>query len=302
MANHEVSAEVLKQELGSVLLLDVLPADAHEEWRIPGSKNACVYEVTFLDQVESAGAKPDSPIVVYGSGGGSLDSMEAAQRLTAAGYGNVRIFGGGRVAWREAGLESEGSEADWVPQKQAPLSDGTYRADPERCRVDWAGRNIANSHWGTVNLTAGSLQVQDGNLTGGEMELDMRTIEPIDLVDEGPKKGLIAHLESEDFFAVERFPTAHIEITAVETHAAAPGRPNCRVQANLTLRGNTEPIEFAATVAPSGENELAVQANFDIDRTRWGVNYGSGRLFHRLGMHLVNDLVSFQVRVLASTG
>jgi len=301
MANHEISASVLQQELDSVLLLDVLPSDAHEEWRIPGSHNACVYEVTFLDQVSAAGAAPDSPIVVYGSGSGSTEAHEAAQRLAAGGYSNVRVFPGGRTAWHEAGFEAEGAHAGepWATERPHPLLDGAYRADPERCRIDWSGRNIANAHWGTVDLADGLLEVEGGLLMGGSLVLDMRTIEPSDIVDEGPKKGLIAHLESEDFFAVARFPTARIEVSGVETFPASPGRPNCRVQAQLTLRGNTEPLEFAATVAPSGDGELAVQTNFDVDRTRWGVNYGSGRLFHRLGMHLVNDLITFQVRVVA---
>ena len=54
-----------------------------------------------------------------------------------------------------------------------------------------------------------------------------------------------------------------------------------------------------ATITKTPENGLAAEAHFDIDRTRWGVIYGSARFFEYLGMHLVFDLISFQVRIIA---
>ena len=36
-----------------------------------------------------------------------------------------------------------------------------------------------------------------------------------------------------------------------------------------------------------------------FDRTHWSVNYGSGKLYDDLGMHLVNDDVSLQIRLIA---
>jgi hypothetical protein len=42
---------------------------------------------------------------------------------------------------------------------------------------------------------------------------------------------------------------------------------------------------------------FAAEAHFDIDRTRWGVIYGSARFFKRLGMHQVYDTISFEVRL-----
>jgi hypothetical protein len=37
---------------------------------------------------------------------------------------------------------------------------------------------------------------------------------------------------------------------------------------------------------------IAAEAHFDINRTRWKVVYGSGKIYERLGKHLVNDEVS----------
>jgi hypothetical protein len=38
-------------------------------------------------------------------------------------------------------------------------------------------------------------------------------------------------------------------------------------------------------------------ANFDLDRTRWGVIYGSARFFKHLSYHIVYDLISIDLRV-----
>jgi hypothetical protein len=47
------------------------------------------------------------------------------------------------------------------------------------------------------------------------------------------------------------------------------------------------------------DGTLKAQAALDIDRTLWNVCYGSGRLYERLGMHLVNDLISIELFIVA---
>ena len=82
----------------------------------------------------------------------------------------------------------------------------------------------------------------------------------------------------------------------------ALGRMVDRLGAKLAKPADTVRARGPGAVVPiqTGKgNAIALQANFDIDRTRWGVNYGSGKLYERLGMHLVNDLVTLQVHVLA---
>ena len=54
-----------------------------------------------------------------------------------------------------------------------------------------------------------------------------------------------------------------------------------------------------ATITRTPENGLAAEAHFDIDRPRWNIIYGSTRFFEHLGMHLVFDLISIQLRILA---
>lgn len=66
------------------------------------------------------------------------------------------------------------------------------------------------------------------------------------------------------------------------------------------VEGVTAEVEFDITVNQTVENELLLEAHFDIDRTRWNIIYGSSRFFEHLGMHKVFDLISLQLRIVAS--
>jgi len=279
-------------------LLDVLPADAYEKTRLPGAKNACVYEVTFLGQATEHVASPDSDVVVYCSSPSSRASTDAAERLTQAGYACVHEFEGGREAWAEAGFPFEGTEAAWPPAPAAAPEDRDYTVAPDDSTVEWTGRNIGGRHYGTVRVASGQVTIRDGVLAGGSFELDMDSFEASDLTGEMAEL-LVTHLKSDDFFATAEHPTARFEITGLDVvDSARPGAPNCHVSGQLTMRGVTGELGFPAVVAAKGD-AVALDAHFDIDRTRWSVNYGSGKLYDDLGMHLVNDDVSLQIRLIA---
>ena len=64
------------------------------------------------------------------------------------------------------------------------------------------------------------------------------------------------------------------------------------------LRGISAEQSFPATIVPTEEGRIAAEAHFDIDRTRWGAIYGSAKFFEHLGMHLVFDQISLQLRII----
>jgi len=296
-----IATEELKQWLSDrkdFVLLDVLGKEEYEAKHLPGAKNACIYEMTFLDQVD---AGKETTIVVYGSGPTSLDAADAEDRLKRAGYTDVHHYDGGRVAWQAAGYPFEGKHAGegYVPRPPHAPADGEYALDTDTSYIEWTGRNVGNRHYGTLRFRTGRVTIKEGTLAGGSLDLDMKSLEIGDLDGEMAQM-LVQHLESDDFFAAIRFPTCVIEITSAQAiEGATPGLPNHRVQANVTLRGQINAISFLASVAPKGEG-IALQTNFDMDRTLWGVNYGSGKLYEKLGMHLVNDHVTLQVCVHAN--
>jgi polyisoprenoid-binding protein YceI len=291
-----ISATELKERLKDAappILLHVLPDDAFRFQRIPGSRNACVYEMAFLDAVQSSAASKDDPIVVYGAGEPSQDSAAAASKLAANGYTNVADFRGGLTEWVKAGLptDSDGPLAD------APKADGRFVINAETSVVRWTGRNLFNHHNGTVRFREGELTVEAGRLTSASFALDMNSITNEDLADPQWNAMLIRHLRDEDFFAVDRFPTATFVSREARPIDSTPGMPNYEVVGELTIRGVNQPSRFLAVIAAADEGHLTGQAQFEIDRTQFGSHYGSGRFFAFLGKHIVNDLVHLHVKI-----
>jgi polyisoprenoid-binding protein YceI/rhodanese-related sulfurtransferase len=281
------------------ILIDIHPGEYFAEQHLPGACNACVYEVTFLDQVRALTTDPDRPIIVYGSSSRSLASEKAVEKLAEAGYKNLYNFAGGLAEWEAAGLPLEMNPDQPVPIPR--FRDGCYTIDLEKSLLHWVGRSIVSRHYGTIGLAGGELCLNGGTIVSGQLTVAMDTITNVDLTDSTWNSLLISHLKSEDFFHVARFPTASLAISeAVALPDASPGTPNFRISGTLTIKGVTNPVTFPALIAPNADGGLNAQAHFDIDRTRWQVQYGSGRLFEKLGMHLVNDIITLELQVIAS--
>ena len=77
ISRDEIKAQIDAKR--AFLLVDVLPAEFYDEAHLPGAKDACVYEVTFLDQVRKLAPDKDTTIVLYGSGPQNLASATAAE-------------------------------------------------------------------------------------------------------------------------------------------------------------------------------------------------------------------------------
>ena len=121
-----------------------------------------------------------------------------------------------------------------------------------------------------------------------------------DLTDLAENSLLIRHLMSEDFFHVDSFPDARFELKECQVLAEAfPGSPNCSIKGSLTIKGTTNEVIVPAMVVPDNGEGIRAQACFDIDRTEWNIAYGSGKLFEKLGRHLVNDTVSLELYITA---
>ena len=149
-------------------LIHVLPEEHFAQQHLPGAVNACVYEMIFLAKVAELVPDKSAPVIVYGAGGESLDAVTAAEKLMKAGYADVSVFSGGIVEWRQTGLPLDGSASP--PDSSTP--NGVYEIDTETSVVRWTGRNLFNHHQGTVKLTGGRIEVQNGVLLAARFTLD----------------------------------------------------------------------------------------------------------------------------------
>lgn len=277
------------------LLIDVRLEADFSCTRLSAARNNCVFEVAFLERLAGVAPDPQAPVCVYGAGTGSLESRVAAEKLSLQGYREVYDLSGGIDGWIAAGLPVERLASPALPP--SPV-DGVHPIDLGASQVRWIGRNLLNRHEGGIGLKGGSLRFEQGRLAGGEFTLDMRAITCSDLADTELHEVLIHHLSDPDFFDVETYPEATFIISrAEEVAGASKGSPNVAISGILTLKGVPAAVDFMASAGLTEEGRPAAQAAFAIDRTRWNVFYGSGKWFHRLGGHLVNDLIELQVRI-----
>jgi hypothetical protein len=72
-----------------------------------------------------------------------------------------------------------------------------------------------------------------------------------------------------------------------------------QTEALLKQLESTNPpvLTFRAVTGVTPDGKAVAQAVLSLDRTCWGVLYASGRYFHRLGMHLVNDLIDLEIKI-----
>ena len=282
------------------IVLDVMVPEHFEQRHIPGALQACVHEVVFCDVVAALAPDRSVPVLVYGAGAGSQDGRMAAEKLLRLGHADVRWFAGGLEAWCAAGLPLDGSAPHARPDAHPPvvMPDGTYMLDTAASAIRWTGRNDNGAHHGTVNCAAGSLAFSRGHGTG-DLRIDMRSIRDLDIADATLRPVLEAHLASDDFFFTALFPQAALEDMALAPLPSATATtPNYRLTAQFALRGMRRRLALNVTLRGVGDaGGLALAGHCDLNRTRWGVLYGSARFFRHLGHHRVDDAISLDFRL-----
>lgn len=288
-------SEALKR--GGLVLLDVRLPEDFAAGHIPGALNQCVFEVVFLSELEAQGIHHDRPVCVYGAAADSRESSVAVEKLERAGFSQVLDFHGGFEAWMAEGRPVEQQAA---PPHAPNIADGVHQLDLSESKVTWIGRNLLNKHWGHVAISSGKVELRGGLPASGEATLDMRRITNSDLLGDKLHDVLIHHLESDDFFDVARFPEARFSFDRAECCSDKPGCRNLKLHGQLILRGVTRPLVIDAAAGVTPEGKAALQSTFALNRTDWGVLYGSGSFFRRLSGHLVNDEIELQLRIITA--
>lgn len=303
MGEHEfnrlTAADVVQfTEAGEGVLVDVLVPEHYEARHIPGALNACVYEMVFLETMKDIAPDTAAPVVLYGAGSKSLDSVTAADKLQRAGYADVAIFTGGLEEWREAGHSFAGERPEEVepPHPVVNLESRQYSLVPMESKVQWTGRNNNGNHFGIIGLKSGEFDAT-GELSC-TITLDMKAVRNVNLEGDELQPVLEAHLASDDFFFVSLFPEATFTTSLIKlVEEGEATRPNGMLQGNLSMRGITNEIAFPVHLRTLEGGQLVIQGNLDIDRTEWGVIYGSSRFFKHLGYHVVYDFISIDFRL-----
>jgi len=146
--------------------------------------------------------------------------------------------------------------------------------------IGWVGKKVTGAHNGTIAIKEGKLVLTNGKLTGGKFIIDTTSIKILDVTDPATNSQFAGHLASDDFFSIEKYPEATLEITKViDNH----------VEGDLTIKGITHPVSFTAILNINGEI-LTASAKVVVDRTKYEMKFRSGNFFKDLGDNLIyND-------------
>jgi polyisoprenoid-binding protein YceI len=158
------------------------------------------------------------------------------------------------------------------------------RKDVKESSITWTGKKILGTHTGTIDLKEGHLIMEGNDIVGGRFIVDMTTITNSDMDGKGKTK-LEGHLKSDDFFGVSSHPTAILTIESATKEGS-----NYEVMGTMAIKGQVQPIEFSIAMGKSG-----ARASLKIDRTLYGIKYGSGSFTDDLADNTISDFFELDV-------
>ncbi|MDX5419388.1 MAG: YceI family protein [Hymenobacteraceae bacterium] len=181
----------------------------------------------------------------------------------------------------------------------SPAKGRVYNVETAASEVKWHAKKMTGEHMGNISLKSGQLNVDKNKVTGGTFVIDMTSLTVTDIKDEGMNGKLVGHLKSDDFFGVDKHPTATFNITEVSPIAkAAAGQPNYNVKGNLTIKGITNPVTFPATITVK-DGVATAKADVTVDRTKYDIRYRSSNFFENLGDKAIYDEFTVSLNVKA---
>lgn len=170
-----------------------------------------------------------------------------------------------------------------------------YSLDSKASKLEWEGKKISGAHTGEVSLKKGSVELNEGELKGGEIQIDLTSITTTDLQGEWADK-LVGHLKSDDFFSADKHPTATFKIDSAKKVSGN----KFKITGPLTIKGKTAPQTFEVSVKADGD-KVTVNGDIAIDRTTYDIKYGSGKFFDpkSLGDKMINDKFTVKLNLVA---
>ncbi|AZQ44750.1 YceI family protein [Nonlabens ponticola] len=198
------------------------------------------------------------------------------------------------VACKDAKNEVDATAAE--DEATATEAAVTYTVDADASTISWVGSKPTEDHTGTIDLQGGLVKVNGETIESGEFTIDMGSIEVTDLEGEAAQN-LKAHLEGTvdgkqtDFFNVPKYPTAKFVVTGLNDNM---------LEGNLTLKDVTKNVSFPVMVSYDGDKMMLKSEEFTIDRTDWGIQYGSANFTDIVADKAISDNIKLTLDVVAT--
>ena len=172
------------------------------------------------------------------------------------------------------------------------IREGNYTVNVDSSTIKWTGKEITtDSHYGTLGLKQGAVEVSTAGIVSGNVVVDMNSIQCLDMTGRGKTK-LEGHLRSDDFFGVQSFPEAALSFTSLSAETSG----EIHFTGDLTIKNITHPITFSGLLHQSG-NSYSATIHFSFDRTLYNVKYRSGKYFKDLGDKLILDDIDISAKI-----
>lgn len=143
-----------------------------------------------------------------------------------------------------------------------------YKVATEKSKIEFVGKKSDGQHKGGFKKITGSAVVDHDAPEKGSIKLE---IDANSLWSDADK--LTAHLKNPDFFNVRKYPKITFESTDIEHTGEGTGV----ITGKLTMLDKT--VETKVPVkAEASEDGILVKATFKIDRSKWGMTYGEGKI------------------------
>ncbi|MBM3439305.1 MAG: YceI family protein [Bacteroidetes bacterium] len=214
---------------------------------------------------------------------------------------NFMILGAAVLLFSACTNAPEADKAEATDAQQVIIGSGeAYKLDLAASTVGFIGTKPVGQHNGVFTLNEGSVTVNEGQLTGGNFVININSLKITDKDTNGAAM-LTGHLLSPDFFDAAKYATARFEITALELYDSTKQKSLLEgathlISGNLMLKDSTKNISFPAKVAIN-EGVVNAQADFNIDRTQWGMFYGNDQ---SLGDKFIRPEVNIKLNIAAS--
>lgn len=141
--------------------------------------------------------------------------------------------------------------------------------DPANSNIAWKAEKPTGTHLGTIAISGGRLNFTCRQLSGGTVNIDMRSINVTDLSSPDKQK-LESNLRGDNFFETDKYPQARLDIVSVD-HKSEPNYHFITVNSNLTMHGITKRVVFTADITKNAVDQFIAQADIDIDRRDWNI-------------------------------
>ncbi len=187
---------------------------------------------------------------------------------------------------QEAPKSDKADTKDAVKIEEKTAS-GELDVDTKNSEVSWVGTKNTGKHDGVFKIKEGKIKLDGDKIVGGNVVIDVKSLEVKDLEKGKGKEDLEKHLLSKDFFEVEKNPTIDFEIAKVVGYEAPKNKektdaeytladPTHYITGNLTIKGEKRSITFPAKVNIKN-GKVEAKAKFNINRVDWKLSYGSDK-------------------------